>query len=432
VADLNCDGIKDLIVLAEDEQLSTSLYAFFGKGGGEFLPVQEILSENDLQTGRTKHQTAPNTIQDFFASDLNGDRFVDLVVHSTYQNSVVWNMTEVAFGKAKFSGIAGNRPDVANRDGLYRNDVINYGQFFEDAVALGLNPSLQPSPQQKYTHLGYAENPSLTYANDLRIGNYYTIPVDATIPTQLNISSGKSSLPDISFSLNNSVSLEMSEAVPVVLGPTTQNPSDVWGGANAMNGKYSFSVDNSISGINFISNFGIDDTLSYQNTPQAVATLTLWGAQADDQILVTNYKDTSSKIITHGLWVRKEISNVPSKLLDFVPDTGQARVVLDHKNIGVLSGTQLSLDESDFDIDLSQIDFKVNSKNFLFNNFDSGDTLRLPSGYQVNKFENGTTNGFPTVTLEIDAPESDAQLQVRLVGVSSVNLEGGVYVAGST
>jgi hypothetical protein len=311
--------------------------------------------------------------------------------------------------------------------------VINYGQFFEDAVALGLNPSLQPSPQQKYTQLGYAEKPWLaSYDQDLRIGNYYTIPVDATIPTQLNISSGKSSLPDISFSLNNSVSLEMSEAVPVVLGPTTQNPSDVWGGANAMNGKYSFSVDNSISGINFISNFGSNDTLSYQNTPQAVATLTLWGAQADDQILVTNYKDTSSKIITHGLWVRKEISNDPSKLLDFVPDTGQARVILDHLNIGVFSDQSLSLDESDFDIDLSQIDFKENSKTFLFNNFDSGDTLRLPSGYIVNKFENNSTGGIATVTLEIDASASNKQFKVNLVGVSSVDLEGGVYVAGST
>jgi hypothetical protein len=411
--------------------LSTSLYAFFGKGGGEFLPVQEILSENDLQTGRTRHQTAPNTIQDFFASDLNGDRFVDLVVHSTYQNSVVWNMTEVAFGKAKFSGIAGNRPDVANRDGLYRNDVINYGQFFEDAVALGLNPSLQPSPQQKYTHLGYAENPSLTYANDLSIGNYYTIPVDATIPTQLNISSGKSSLPDISFSLNNSVSLEMSEAVPVVLGPTTQDPVDIWTRADAERGKYSFSVDNSISGLNFILNFGIDDTLSYQKTPQAAATLTVWGQESLNQILVTNYMDSSSKITTHGLWVHQRVANAPSKLLEFVPDTGQARVVLDHKNLGVFSGTHLSLDESDFDIDLSQIDFKTISKDFLFHNFDSGDTLRLPSGYIVNKFENSFTGGFPTVTLEINKTDSNAEFKVRVVGVSSVDFDGMVYEAGN-
>jgi hypothetical protein len=229
----------------------------------------------------------------------------------------------------------------------------------------------------------------------------------------------------------------MSEAVPVVLGPTTQSPVSsgvMWHSADAQRGKYSFSVDNSVSGLNFILNFGSNDTLTYQKTPTAVASLTLGGYELNNQILVTNYKESSSKIVTHALWAHKDNNGIPldpSRLLEFVPDTGQERVVLDHLNIGVFSDQSLSLDESDFDIDLSQIDFKENSKTFFFNNFDSGDTLRLPSGYIVNKFENNFTNGIATVTLEIDASASNKQFKVNLVGVSSVDLDGMVYVAGS-
>ncbi len=100
----------------------------------------------------------------------------------------------VAFGRETCSAIAGRLPANDNR-----TQVIKYGQFVENAQDPGLNPSLKSSPQQKNLLLGWAKYQWGGDRDNLLRGNYYTMQIDATTPTQMNISSGKSSVIDISF-----------------------------------------------------------------------------------------------------------------------------------------------------------------------------------------------------------------------------------------
>jgi hypothetical protein len=421
-ADINCDDKKDIIVLAENEQSSTSIFAYFGKGDGEFLSAQEIFSQDDLQMSRLGVQSDIPRILDFFTADPNGDGFVDVVINSTYHNSILWNMTEVAFGRAKFSGVAGSRLEGDNR-----SDVINYGQFVEDAVALGLNPSLKPSAQQKNLFLGYAEYyPS----GPLTSGNHYSVQIDASTPTQVNISSGRSSITDISLSLNHSVSLEYTSSMPVMLRPGVQNESVGWPMANADTGSFSFVVDNTITGNNFIFNFRDgDDTVEYVRQPSAVGSFSIYGSPAQKSFVSNFFGLGSTTPTVHGLHLHSYDGSFPETLHKLPSNSGNERVVINDSTIlHFFNGSCITLDDYNFDINLSLVDFHGVSKHFFFSNFDAGDTLKLPSGYALNIRQHMSGQYGPETLFELSVDDVTTPVMVSLVGVASVKLVDAVYV----
>jgi hypothetical protein len=374
LSDINYDGFKDILVLAENETEVSTLYAYFGRGNGDFLPAKELFSEQDIQTSRLSYINAPANILDFFIEDLNGDKQDDIVIHSTFHNSVIWNMAEAAFGTKKFNAPGGNKPVVSGG----RPDVINFGQFYEDATALGLYPSILPSPNQKDLRMGFAEVSDML---PLRQGPMYTYLVDATNPTQLNITTGRSTGADISFSLSSSISVEYSANVPLELRPSLQgsaNQSTASSYADAGRGSFSFIVDGTKSGENRVWNFGADDTLSYKNPPLAAGYFSYYLHGISAFALATNSKPFES----HLLIFYKSSSNdglTAEEVYKILPNTQGTEVYADLTNREFWDG--IDLYDNDYCLDFSKVAISELQTDAyaVINGFNKGDTLLLPN-----------------------------------------------------
>lgn len=380
ISDINYDGFQDILVLAEDETEVSALYAYFGRESGDFLPAKELFSEQDIQASRrdVNAHTASAKILDFFIEDLNGDKQDDIVIHSSYHNSVIWNMAEAAFGTKKFNAPGGNKPVSA----MSRPDVINFGQFYEDATALGLYPSILPSPNQKYLRLGVAE---VSDNDPLLQGSMYTYLFDAKNPTQLNITTGRSAGADISFSLSSSISVEHSANVPLELRPGIQDGfsfTDQLKYANAQFGAFSFVVDGAKSGKNLIFNFGADDTLSYKEPVKAAGYFSYSSGHGPAIALATMAKPSE-----HHMLIFYKYGNAglqPDQLIPLLPKTRDQEIYADLTNPEFWN--DIYLYDNDYCLDFSKVAL---TGNYAFvDGFNGGDTLLLPSQGEYEFFKN--------------------------------------------
>ncbi len=108
VADINGDGLNDIVAQTKTAAGFDQIQAFLGIGSGDFLDAQTLISVSDLLNGDF---ATNNFIDSFTLSDLNNDGLKDFVVNvaapgdanrGMYQAQVYWNLSNL--GNTKTTG----------------------------------------------------------------------------------------------------------------------------------------------------------------------------------------------------------------------------------------------------------------------------------------------------------------------------------------
>ncbi len=106
VADINGDGLNDIVAQTKTAAGFDQIQAFLGNGSGDFLDAQTLISVSDLFNGEV---ASNNFIDSFTLSDLNNDGLKDFVVNvaapgagnaGMYQAQVYWNLSNLVNTKA--------------------------------------------------------------------------------------------------------------------------------------------------------------------------------------------------------------------------------------------------------------------------------------------------------------------------------------------
>ena len=361
VADINGDGIKDIVTLAQTEDDSNQgIFAYFGRGGGEFLQAQMLASEKDMSLGDSLE------LGRFLLEDLNSDGLPEVITNTIEpwtKTFILWNLSNVAYGSKKF-----NAPISSSLV-----TEMNYADFEYRMDKLGFDPKFYTSSSISSTNI------------ETRMWDSYSMTLTPTSNGgQILISSGNSNSPDITFSVydNTPIKSFFSSNTPIEL--VSEGDPNLYKPIYAGNGSYIFHVDNSKDGWDSISHISENDQLIFNKAASAgliqfgyfLALVTTTDNGVSHGVLINELMKNTTRMgnMSSGNFDSvEELNNLfPEKIVQIEP---AKKNTISFKVPSLLTSEHITLGEGNFKISFPE-GHQVQTS---WSNFNDGDQLILPN-----------------------------------------------------